>query len=432
MPVVAVVGSQWGDEGKGHVVDFLAARADLVIRFQGGGNAGHTVVNEYGCFPLHLVPCGVFQRRCTCLIGTGVVVTPKVLLAELENLERHGVDTARVFISERAHLVLPHHILLDGLEEEARGARAVGTTRQGIGPAYADKAARVGIQIGDLLEPDYFVARLRDVLQARGAVIRGAYGAEPPDPDAVAAEYLDYGRRLADRIIDPRPLVQDALRREALVILEGQLGVMRDLDWGHYPWVTSSSPIAGGACAGAGLPPHAIKHVVGVVKAFSTAVGAGPLPTELSGEEAELLRRGGPEEGWEFGATTGRPRRCGWLDLVAVRHAAAINGLTSLAVTKLDVLDQLPRIPVCVDYRDPATGKTYEQAPVTRIMERAQPIYEELPGWERPTGDVRRFDDLPRQAQRYLRTIEAAVGVPVSLVTVGPAREQTIRVREEL
>jgi adenylosuccinate synthase len=357
------------------------------------------------------------------------VVNPRTLFEEMDLLAGHGVTFDRLFISERAHVIMPYHVLLDDLEERARGARLIGTTKRGVGPAYADKVARHGLQVGDLLDSDYFRQRAGECIAETNRLLAGVYGEPPLDVTAIVETYLAYGRRLAPHVVDSLALTDAALRRDEVVLLEGQLGVLRDLDWGWYPWVTSSNPLPGGACAGAGIPPWRFTRVLGVVKAFSTSVGTGPMPTELHGSEAEFLREGGPEEGWEYGATTGRPRRCGWLDLVAVRHAATVAGFTGLAVTKLDVLDPLSRIRVCVAYRDPTTGREYRTLPPTRVTERVTPVYEEWPGWQKPTGSIRAYGDLPRRAQAYLQHIGHVVGVPVEIVTVGPARDQTIDMR---
>ena len=426
MSVTAVVGAQWGDEGKGRIVDLLAQQADLVIRFQGGNNAGHTIVNEHGVFKLHLVPAGIFQPGVTCLIGSGTVVDPQALLDEMDELTERGISLDGLRISERAQLVLPYHIDLDKLDEAARGDRAIGTTHRGVGPAYTDKVGRIGLQVGDLLDPPYFRERLAQAIATRAPLFEHVYHAPVPDAARIAAQYGVLAQRLADRIVDPVPLVHAALQRKARIVLEGQLGVMRDLDWGIYPWVTSSNPLASGGATGAGIPPWAITDVVGVVKAFSTCVGAGPFPTELEGELADELRGGGPEEGWEFGATTGRPRRCGWLDLVAVRYGALLNGYSRLAVTKLDVLDTFPMLRICTGYHDPQTGRTYDTLPPTRIVERVEPVYEDLPGWQEPTSHVRHFERLPAAARAYLARIAELVGVPVDIVAVGPVRDQVI------
>lgn len=419
MTVTAIVGAQWGDEGKGRIVDYLARRADMVIRYQGGDNAGHTVVNERGTFRLHLVPSGIFNPATQCIIGPGTVVNPDTLLVELAELTAAGVDTGNLWLSERAHLVLPYHRLLDGLEESARGGQQIGTTKRGIGPAYADRAARSGLRLGDLLRPAYLRDRLAAALPQKNLTL-AHFGQPPVALDDLLARAETWRATLADRIVDTLPRVQAAVRSGQNVLLEGQLGVMRDLDWGTYPFVTSSNPLSGGAAAGAGLPPWAITEVIGVVKAYCTAVGAGPFPTELKDEIGGRLR----EVGGEYGATTGRPRRCGWLDGVALSYAAWLNGFTGLAITKLDVLDGLREIKICVGYR--LDGQVITHVPYTPDFERCEPIYETWPGWEKPTRDARCWDDLPAEAQAYLRRISELAGVPIQYVSVGPAREQLI------
>lgn len=419
MTVTAIVGAQWGDEGKGRIVDYLAQRADLVIRYQGGDNAGHTVVNEYGAFKLHLVPSGIFNPRTRCIIGPGTVVNPDTLLAEMAEVSRAGIGLDNLWFSERAQVVMPYHRLLDGLEESARGGSQIGTTRRGIGPAYADKAARIGIRLGDLTRPDYLRSRLAQVLPQKNLTLQH-FGQPPLDFAVVFEQALAWGQALGSRIVDTLPMVQEAVRGGQKVLLEGQLGVMRDLDWGTYPYVTSSNPIAGGACAGAGLPPSAITEVVAVVKAYCTAVGAGPFPTELHDEVGAQLR----QVGQEYGATTGRPRRCGWLDAVALAHAAWLNGFTSLAITKLDVLDGLAEVKICTGYR--LDGHVIQRVPDTADYERCEPIYESWPGWQTLTRDARTWRDLPWQAQAYLRRIEALAGAPLRYISVGPERQQLI------
>ncbi|MCS7251769.1 MAG: adenylosuccinate synthase [Anaerolineae bacterium] len=426
MPVIAVVGALWGDEGKGHIVDFLSREAEIVMRVQGGDNAGHTVVNEYGTFRLHLIPSGVFHPGTTCIIGAGTVVNPDALLQELAELEAAGVDTSRVWISDRAHLVFPYHRQRDELEERIRGDRPLGTTRRGIGPAYSDKAARIGLRMGDLLHRDWLHRRLRQAYAAISAWMVALNG-KPPSFEELIAQSERWREHLKERIIDTVPLLRDALRRDACVLLEGQLGAMRDLDWGIYPYVTSSSTLVGYAAVGAGIPPWAIHEVIGVAKAFATAVGEGPLVTEVHGELAERLRRGGPQEGWEFGATTGRPRRCGWPDGVALRHAAWLNGFTALAVTKLDVLDGLEEILLCVGYRLPS-GEILTHVPDTPVLEQVIPVYERLPGWTGPTSEARCWQDLPEAAQGYLRRLAELAGAPVRYVSVGPARDQILKI----
>jgi adenylosuccinate synthase len=414
MPVTAVVGGQWGDEGKGKIVDTLAAEADLVIRYNGGGNAGHTVVLDRGIFRLHLVPSGIFHPGVLCLIGPGVVVNPDRLLEEIDALRARGIDTSGLRLADRAHLVFPHHLEQDALEEEARGAAAHGTTRQGIWPAYADKAARMGVRVADLFEPQALEGAVRHLAARKGAVFRALYG-RTLEADELLARCAVWREALAPYVVDALPLVTEALRRDARIILEGHLGVMRDLDWGVYPYVTSSTCLPAGAGAGAGIPAGAITRVVGVVKAYTTAVGAGPLPTELHDETAARLRAAGHE----FGTLTGRPRRCGWFDAVAVRYAAQVAGFTELAVMKVDVLGGFDPVRVCVAYRD--GERVLQTVPHHAALARVQPMYEDLPGWP-PTGPVEDEEALPAAARAFLDRVEALVGVPVTLVGTGQAR----------
>ena len=414
MPVTAVVGGHWGDEGKGKVVDALAAHADMVIRYNGGNNAGHTIVGPHGTLKLHLVPSGICHPNVDCLIGPGVVVDPAALLEEIAMLHAAGVSTARLRISTRAHLVFPFHVELDAKMEAARGGRAHGTTKRGIWPVYADKAARVGIRAGDLLEPAFLAGRLPEITRRASTAL-----GEPVPVDEVAALTAAWTERLGPMVADTHPLIQAALRRDARVILEGHLGVMRDLDWGIYPYVTSSTCLAGGACAGAGIPPQRIGRVIGVVKAYTTAVGAGPMPTELRDATGELLR----ERGQEYGTSTNRPRRCGWFDAVAARFAAEVSGFTDLAVMKLDVLDGFDTVKIGVAYRDGT--RRLETVPHTAVMERVEPVYDELPGWT-STAEARTFDELVPPARAFLRRIEVLVGVPISIVGVGREREALI------
>jgi len=419
MTVTAVVGAQWGDEGKGRIVDYLAQEARMVIRFQGGDNAGHTVVNEHGTFRLHLVPSGIFNPATVCIIGTGTVIHPPALLEELAELTRAGIAVDNLWISDRSHVIMPYHRMLDGLEESARGGGQIGTTKRGIGPAYADKAARSGIRMGDLLRPYYLTARLAQALTKANRTL-AHFGAEELDAEQLLGQAIAWGDALGSRIVDTVPLVQEAVRSGANILLEGQLGVMRDLDWGTYPYVTSSNPIAGGGYAGAGLPPRAIDRVVGVVKAYCTAVGAGPFPTELFDETGDWLR----SVGQEYGATTGRPRRCGWLDGVALPYAAWLNGFTGLAITKLDVLDGLPELKICTGYL--IDGQEVRRVPDTVDMGRAEPVYEVWPGWQEPTRDARRWDQLPRPAREYLDRISELAATPLQYISVGPGRDQLI------
>jgi adenylosuccinate synthase len=435
MSVIAVVGAQWGDEGKGRVVDYLARDADLVIRYGGGNNAGHTVINPHGHFKLHLIPSGIFYPTTRNLLGNGVVINPPALVRELDGLAEAGFDCGNLFISDRAHLVLPHHILIDQLEERERGAAKLGTTSRGIGPAFVDKVARRGIRVVDLVDPEVFRARLEVALLRARRVVEGYFGAGGPDDEldgsirealdveAVADAYRAAGERLRPHVVDGQALVDEALREGAHVLLEGQLGTMRDLDWGIYPYVTSSSPIPGGASVGAGLPSVRIDRVLGVAKAYTTAVGAGPLPTELRDETGERLR----ERGAEYGTSTGRPRRCGWYDAVAVRFSVRLAGYSSVALTKLDVLDGFDTIRVCTAYRDPDSGERWETVPAaTSVYERLEPVYEDLAGWRTDTTGCRAWDELPAAARAYVERLEALAGVAISHVSVGPERAQMI------
>ena len=432
--VIAVVGAQWGDEGKGRVVDYLAADANLVIRYGGGNNAGHTVVNPQGHFKLHLIPSGIFHPGTRNLLGNGVVINPPALVSEIDGLEAAGVGVENLLLSDRAHLVMPYHVLLDQLQERARGEARLGTTSRGIGPAYVDKVARRGIRVVDLMEADAFRARLDATLVhvRRDVAALTPVGADSElersirdalDPARIADEYLAAAERLRRHVVDGLEIVDAALRRGDRVILEGQLGTMRDLDWGVYPYVTSSTPIPGGASVGAGLPAVRIDRVVGVTKAYTTAVGTGPVPTELEDADGEALR----ERGVEYGTSTGRPRRCGWYDAVAVSFSVRLAGYSSLALTKLDVLDAFERIPICVAYRDPLTGDELRTVPASDVRyARVEPVYEELAGWQADTTAARSWEDLPPPARAYVERLEDLAGVPISHVSVGPRREQMI------
>jgi len=411
-----VVGTQFGDEGKGRIIDYLAAQADFVVRFQGGNNAGHTVVNDFGTFRLHLVPSGIFYPRVVCIDGAGTVIDPSSLLEEIETLEKTGVKTNNLWIDRRAHIVWPYHRLLDGAGEQKGG---LGTTRRGIGPVYGDKAAYRGIRVGDLLHLDFLQTRLKSVLPLKNHEL-AYYGLKPLQLEDLIHQAKEWSDKLGARIVDSLPILHEALAKGRKVLLEGQLGAMRDLDWGIYPYSTASSPTAGGACAGAGVSPRSIERIVGVVKAYTTAVGGGPFPTELFDKDGDRLR----EIGDEYGATTQRPRRCGWLDVVILRHAVSLNGITSLAVTKLDVLDSLEKVKVCTAYR--LDGKEITEMPDTVNLGRVQPIYEEWVGWKKPTTSVRKWDDLPKAARDYLKRIEELAKVPIQYVSVGPERENLV------
>ena len=426
MPAAAVVGAQWGDEGKGKVVDFLAERARIVIRYSGGDNAGHTVVNSLGLFRMHLIPSGIFHPHVTCIIGNGVVINPATLIEEMRALREAGLPLNNLIISPQAHLIMPYHIQQDKLEEQARGKKAIGTTQRGIGPAYADKAARNGIRVGDLLDREFFRERLSSILEIKNALFRKIFNAEPLSFEAIYEEYLRYAEVLAPFISDPLPVIKEALRRGDWIILEGAQGTLLDLDFGTYPFVTSSNPCVGGGCTGAGVSPREIREIIGVFKAFTTRVGSGPMPTELVDETGELLR----ERGREFGTTTGRPRRCGWFDAVLGRFAAEVNDFTSIALTKFDVLDPLPVVKICVAYK--LEGRIIHSPPPSpSLLWKCEPIYEELPGWQTSTSGIRRFEDLPPAARNYIKRIEELVGRPIVLISVGPKREETI-IRGEL
>jgi adenylosuccinate synthase len=411
-----VVGAQFGDEGKGRIVDYLAAKADLVVRFQGGNNAGHTVVNELGTFRLHLVPSGIFYSKVKCLLGAGVVVDPASFLDEVASLEARGVNTSNLWVDRRAHIVWPYHRLLDGAGEAKGG---LGTTQRGIGPVYGDKAAYRGIRMGDLLHPNFLRERLGKVLALKNHEM-AFYGLQPLKLDDLLTQAEEWRKRLASRVIDSVPMLRSAESNGERILLEGQLGIMRDLNWGIYPYSTASSPTAGGACEGTGLSPQAITDVVGIVKAYTTAVGGGPFPTELFDHDGQRLQ----EIGEEYGATTKRPRRCGWLDTVILRYGAALNGFTGIAITKLDVLDSFEKIKICTAYTK--DGTKYTEMPDTFELGTVKPVYEEWDGWKQPSTAARRWDDLPQKAQAYLRRIEDLVKVPIKFVSVGPRRENMI------
>ncbi|HVM29730.1 MAG TPA: adenylosuccinate synthase [Candidatus Limnocylindrales bacterium] len=421
MPATVVVGLQWGDEGKGKTTDLLCGSVSHVVRYQGGDNAGHTIVLGDEVFKLHLVPSGVLHPHITPVIGPGVVVNPTTLLDEMAKLEARGVSTAALRVSEAAHVIMPYHVALDGAREVAAEHEAIGTTRRGIGPAYGDRALRTGIRMGDLLEPDWLRVRLAAVLPEKNALLERAYGRHAFALDDLYAQALEWGRRLRDHIVDTTALLQAALAADELLLLEGAQGALLDLDHGTYPYVTSSHPVAGGACSGAGLGPLQIDQVIGVLKAYSTRVGAGPFPTELRDEVGEHLR----ERGREYGTTTGRPRRCGWLDLVPLRRAVAINSASAMMLNKIDILSGLDRIKVCVAYR--IDGSLVEEWPQSLArLERAEPVYETFSGWRQDIGRARTVDELPDEARRFVEAIEERAGVGIALISVGPERTQTL------
>ncbi len=427
MPVIAVIGAQWGDEGKGKIVDLLAEKAHMVARFSGGSNAGHTVVNPCGEFKMHLIPSGIFHREVTCIIGNGVVIDPAVLLEEVEALKSQDVSVDRLFVSDRAHLIMPYHLQLDALEEESLGRGAIGTTRRGIGPAYMDKAGRLGIRTGDLLEKDAFLERLRLVLDQKNRILTRVYQAQPLVLEEIYEKYCHYGELLAPFIRETDLMVEEALERKEKVLLEGAQGTLLDVDFGTYPYVTSTTTMTGGACSGLGLSPLKLDGIAGVFKAYITRVGSGPMPTELLDETGELIR----EHAHERGATTGRPRRCGWFDAVVGSFSARINGFSSFILTRLDILSILPSIKICTAYR--LEGKTLKSPPSSvAMLARCEPLYEELPGWQTDISDIRRFEDLPGEARTYVERLEELLNCPASIISVGERREQTIMVSELL
>jgi len=423
MTVTAVVGAQWGDEGKGRIIDYLAQEADVVIRFQGGDNAGHTVINEFGKHALHLIPSGIFNPRTQNIIGSGCVVNPQSLLKEMDELRAANIDLENLWISTRAQMLMPYHRELDVLEEAARGKDTIGTTKRGIGPAYADKSARAGLRMGDLLQPGWLETRLDNALRTINRKIE-ILGGEPVQGENLYRLCMEYRTKLGDRIIDTMPMTRRAVEQQKHILLEGQLGVMRDLDWGIYPYVTSSNPTAAYAPSGAGLPARAIDKVVGVVKAYSTAVGDGPFPAELHDADGEKLR----EIGGEFGATTGRPRRCGWFDGVAIGYAAWLNGMTGLAITKLDVLDHFDLLKICTGYKLPDGTIVTNSMPDTPVLMHVTPVYEVWDGWNTSTADCRHWDDLPKEARAYLHRISELAAIKIDYVSVGPERDQMFAV----
>ncbi|MDN5293407.1 MAG: adenylosuccinate synthase [Eubacteriales bacterium] len=426
MSVVVLIGAQWGDEGKGKITDFLARQADIVVRYQGGNNAGHTVVVGEEEYRLHLIPSGILYPEKMCLIGNGVVIDPAVLVAELEYLQKKGIATDNLRISPRAHLIMPYHKKLDEVQEEKKGQNKIGTTRRGIGPAYMDKAARTGIRVVDLLDRDEFARKLENNLEDVNFLLKRVYEVDGFDFEEVFNEYMRYAEILRPYVADTSVILHEALEAEKKILFEGAQGTLLDLDHGTYPYVTSSHPTAGAACIGAGIGPTEIDKAVGVIKAYTTRVGEGPFPTELKDEIGQHLR----EMGREYGTTTGRPRRCGWFDGVAARYAARINGLDSFALTKLDVLTGVETIKICVGYR--FQGEVLREFPASlKVLTQCEPIYEELPGWAEDISGARDFSDLPQAAQNYVRRIEEITGTRVSLIGVGTRRSQTI-VREEI
>ncbi len=421
MPATVICGLQWGDEGKGKATDLLSESVSIVVRYQGGDNAGHTVVIGEEVFKLHLVPSGVLHPHITPIIGPGVVVNPRTLIAEMAMLAERGIATEKLRVSSAAHVIMPYHVALDGAREASATDGGIGTTKRGIGPAYGDRSLRTGLRMGDLLEPELLRSRLEPALAEKNALLERAYGVEPLDFEVVVADALSWGERLRVHITDTTSIVQGALAAGDHVLLEGAQGTLLDLDHGTYPYVTSSNPIAGGACTGGGVGPRQIDEVLGILKAYSTRVGSGPLPTELDDEVGTHL----VEVGREFGTTTGRRRRCGWLDFMPLRYAVQINSVSSIMLNKLDILSGLPELKICVAYR--VDGRLIDEWPLSAAqLEQAVPVYEKYRGWAADIGSCRSIDELPTEAVEYLDAIERQAGVPISIVSLGPERTQTI------
>ncbi|QDL10146.1 adenylosuccinate synthase [Brasilonema octagenarum UFV-E1] len=427
MANVIVIGAQWGDEGKGKITDLLSRSADVVVRYQGGVNAGHTIVVNGQTFKLHLIPSGILYPKTECMIGCGTVIDPQVLIAELDQLEALGISTRNLLISETAHVTMPYHRLIDQASEERRGSYKIGTTGRGIGPTYADKSERTGIRVLDLMNPEGLREQLEWTINYKNVILEKLYNLPLLDPKQVIDEYLGYAERLRPYVVDTSLKIYDAIQRRRNILFEGAQGTLLDLDHGTYPYVTSSNPVAGGACVGTGLGPTMIDRVIGIAKAYTTRVGEGPFPTEIDGEMGEVLCT----RGAEFGTTTGRRRRCGWFDAVIGRYAVRINGMDCLAITKLDVLDELEEIQVCVAYE--IDGERSEHFPSNaRKFARCRPIYKTMPGWRTSTSDCRTLEELPKQALDYLKFLAELTEVPIAIVSLGASRDQTIIVEDPI
>lgn len=425
MATAMVIGAQWGDEGKGKIVDYLAAKADVVVRSQGGNNAGHTVVSGGKAYPLRLMPSGILYPGTVCVVGTGVVIDPKSLIEEMEKLKAQGVNVEHLQISTRAHVVFPYHVRLDEAEESRKGSRKIGTTKNGIGPCYADKINRIGIRICDLMDKEVFAEKLKYNVEQKNMLLEKLYGVEGFNYERMLTDYLGYADVIRPYVKDTNYTVQKLVAEGKNVLFEGAQATMLDCDNGTYPYVTSSHPIAGGACVGAGIGPHMMQNIFGVVKAYSTRVGEGPFPTELLDETGEYIR----QTAHEFGTVTGRARRVGWLDTRAVRYAAALNSFDYLAITRLDILDEMKEIKVCVGYQ--MNGEELEEYPADlSLLQKVTPVYRTFPGWETKISDIRTYDELPENCRYYLEQISKLIGVPLGIISVGPSREQTIVLKD--
>ncbi|WP_458411522.1 adenylosuccinate synthase [Schinkia sp. CFF1] len=424
MSSVVVVGSQWGDEGKGKITDFLSQNAEVVARYQGGNNAGHTIVFGGKKYKLHLIPSGIFFSEKICVVGNGMVIDPKALVEELQYLHEQGINTDNLRISNRAHVILPYHLKLDELAEESKGANKIGTTKKGIGPAYMDKAARIGIRIADLLDREEFEKKLKQNLEEKNRILEKLYDAEGFKLEDILDEYYNYGQQFAKYVCDTSVVLNDAIDEGKRVLFEGAQGVMLDIDQGTYPFVTSSNPVAGGVTIGSGVGPTKINHVVGVCKAYTSRVGDGPFPTELHDEIGHQIR----EVGREYGTTTGRPRRIGWFDSVVVRHARRVSGITDLALNSIDVLTGLETVKICVAYK--YKGEVIKEFPASlNVLSECEPVYEEMPGWTEDITGVRKLDDLPENARHYVERVAQLTGIPLATFSVGPDRNQTNVIR---
>jgi adenylosuccinate synthase len=428
---VIVVGAQFGDEGKAKVTDLLSKNADVVVRYQGGSNAGHTVVVDGNTYMFHLIPSGILYNK-MCILGPGMVIDPQAFIEEMDALSRRGLDDSLLRISSTAHVTMPYHLIIDAAEEDSRGSLKIGTTKRGIGPTYADKCARIGIRIEDLLEPEVLKAKLDYLVPRKNVILERLHNLPALDPAEIFETYVEYGRRMAKYVCDTSAIIFQLIQQRKNILFEGAQGTLLDLDHGSYPYVTSSSPSAGGACVGAGVGPTFIDRVIGVSKSYMTRVGEGPFPTEQFGETGAKLRQDGTT--WaEVGVTTGRPRRCGWFDCVLGRYSVRINGLDCLAITKLDVLDEFDELKVCTAYRDTKTGEvTSELQSISGSFHRMEPVYATFAGWNRSTSGCRSYEDLPVAAQRYLNYIQEQLGVPVAIVSVGQKRDQTIVIEDPI